>query len=246
MHRREHEVARLGCLQRGLGGFRVTQLADQDHVRVLAQRAPERLVERVRVQADLALVDDAAVVDVEELDRVLDRHDVLAARAVDVRDQRGKRGRLPRARRAGDEDQAAMLVRKLLDADRQVQVVEAGDLGRDHTEGEGGCPPLLEAVDAEAGEVRGHVRRVELAGLPELLEPVRCARGYPLEDRLEIGLAERLPALECAQVAVAAHDRGQPEFEVHVGGAAFDDTFQEGVEVHGRATLTIGNGITTL
>ena len=110
VHRREHEVAGLRGLQRRLGGLGVAKLADQDHVRVLAQRAPERLVERVGVDPDLALVDDAGRVVVQDLDRVLDRDDVLPARAVDVADHRGERGRLPGAGGAGDEDQPAVLL----------------------------------------------------------------------------------------------------------------------------------------
>ena len=39
----------------------------------------ERFGERLRVRADLALVDDRPVVGVQELDRVLDGHDVQAA-----------------------------------------------------------------------------------------------------------------------------------------------------------------------
>ena len=60
VHRREHEVPGLGRLQRRLGRLAVAQLADQDHVGVLAERAAERLVERGGVEPDLALVDDAA------------------------------------------------------------------------------------------------------------------------------------------------------------------------------------------
>ena len=37
--------------------------------------------EALRVRAELALVDEALLVPVQELDRVLDRHDVLLARA---------------------------------------------------------------------------------------------------------------------------------------------------------------------
>jgi len=44
VERREDEVAGLGGLQRGLRRLRVAQLADQDRVRILAKRAPERLV----------------------------------------------------------------------------------------------------------------------------------------------------------------------------------------------------------
>ena len=73
---REHEVAGLGRGQRGRDRLEVAHLADEDDVGVLAQHVLQRLGERVRVLPDLALVDDRALVVVQELDRVLDRHDV--------------------------------------------------------------------------------------------------------------------------------------------------------------------------
>ena len=75
-------------------------------------------MKRLRVEPDLALVDDAAVVGVQDLDRVLDRDDVLLPRAVDVVDHRRERRRLARAGRAGDEHEAAVLVGEALDARR--------------------------------------------------------------------------------------------------------------------------------
>ena len=80
VQRREHEVAGLGRGQRGRDRLEVAHLADEDDVRVLAQRRLEGLAEAGRVGADLALVDDAALVLVDELDRVLDREDVLRPR----------------------------------------------------------------------------------------------------------------------------------------------------------------------
>ena len=59
---------------------------------------------------DLALVDDRALVDVQELDRVLDRDDVLGHRRVDVVDHRRERRRLARAGRAGQQDDPALLL----------------------------------------------------------------------------------------------------------------------------------------
>ena len=79
-------MARLRGLERDLSRLGVAKLADEDDVRVLAQHAPERLAEVLRVDADLPLVDDAALVVVEQLDRVLDGHDVLRPRLVDVVD----------------------------------------------------------------------------------------------------------------------------------------------------------------
>src|SRR5439155_26545040 len=110
VHRREDEVARFGGLQRGLGGLGITELADQDHVRVLAQDAADRGEERVRVEPDLALVDDAALVGVQDLDRVLDRDDVQPARAVDVVDDGGESRRLARAGGTRAEDEAALFL----------------------------------------------------------------------------------------------------------------------------------------
>ena len=80
VQRREHEVAGFGGEQAGFDRLEVAHFADQNDVRILAQRAAQRLRERARVDRDLALVDDRLVVAVEELDRILDRHHVRAAR----------------------------------------------------------------------------------------------------------------------------------------------------------------------
>ena len=109
----EDEVAGLGGGDRGRDRLEVAHLAEEDHVGVLAQRGPERVAEARRVGADLALVDDAALVAVQELDRILDRDDVVGARPVDLVDHRRERRRLARAGRPGDEDEAARLVRQL-------------------------------------------------------------------------------------------------------------------------------------
>ena len=48
---------------------------------IFAQRRPQRVLERVGVRPDFALVDQALLVLVHELDRILDRDDVIVARA---------------------------------------------------------------------------------------------------------------------------------------------------------------------
>ena len=73
---------------------------------------------RRRVGADLALVDDAVLVAVDELDRIFHRDDVAGPLLVDLVDHRGERRRLAGAGRAGHQHQAARPLRQL-GADRR-------------------------------------------------------------------------------------------------------------------------------
>jgi hypothetical protein len=73
---RERQVARLGDPQRRLDRLQVAHFADEHDVGVFAQHGAQGVGERVRVGVQLALVDEALLVPVEELDRVLDRDDV--------------------------------------------------------------------------------------------------------------------------------------------------------------------------
>ena len=100
VERAEDEVAGLRRLDRDRDRLEVAHLADEDDVRILAQRRAERVLEALRVLADLALIHEALLVLVHELDRVLDRDDVIGAVLVDEVDHRRERRRLARARRA--------------------------------------------------------------------------------------------------------------------------------------------------
>jgi hypothetical protein len=128
VQRREDEVAGLRRRQRGAHRLLVAHLADEDHIRVLTQDPLERRLERQRVLADLALVDDRVLVAVQELDRVLDRDDVLLMMRVHPVDHRRERGGLARARRAGDEDDSALLVGQVVDDRRQVELLDRLDV----------------------------------------------------------------------------------------------------------------------
>ena len=91
------QVAGLGEGDGVLHGLAVADLADQDHVRRLAQRVLQRVLPRQGIDADLALGDEAVLVRMGELDRVLDGDDVAVRVLVAVADHRGERGRLARA-----------------------------------------------------------------------------------------------------------------------------------------------------
>ena len=131
------------------------------------------------VGVELSLVDDAGAVGVEELDWVLDRHDVFVSLAVDLVDHRRECGRFSRSSRSGNQNQTAWLAAQLLDDRRQTEFAEpeylVGNLpkrGRDRA-------ALMEDVRAEPGEAFEAEREVEFE---VLFEPLFLLVG---EDRVD-------------------------------------------------------------
>jgi hypothetical protein len=88
---------------------------------------------------DLALGDDAVLVRVHELDRVLDGDDVTLAVLVAVADHRRQRGRLARAGAADHDHQPALGHRDVLQDRRQAEFLESvGIVGLDRAQHD--CP----------------------------------------------------------------------------------------------------------
>jgi hypothetical protein len=89
---------------------------------------------------------------------------VVLAHLVDLVDEGGQRGRLPRAGRAGEEDEAAGLLYEVVNDRRQPELVDGRDLGGDQTEGGADRRALEVGVDAEAragGDLVGEVDLIE-------------------------------------------------------------------------------------
>jgi hypothetical protein len=193
----------------------VAHLAEEDHVGVLAESGAESAREVGRVDTDLALVNDAALVPVHELDRVLDREDVLGALAVDLVDQRGKGGRLTRAGRARHEHEAAGLVGERVEARRDPELLERLDLGRNQAEGRAERLALPVDVHAEAREAGNGVREVDLAVDLEIL--LLLGREDPVEELLRRLGRQRLDVLQRLQVPAHADHRVRAHRDVQIG-----------------------------
>ncbi len=86
MHGAQGQATRLGQTQRGGDGLQIAHLSDENDVGVLAKHGPQGILEGMRVRGDLSLLDQAALVGMDELDRILESDDVSVSLAIDVVD----------------------------------------------------------------------------------------------------------------------------------------------------------------
>ena len=228
VQRAEDEVAGLGGRERGRDRLEVAHLADEDHVRVLAKRGLQRFREARRVRADLALVDDAPLVPVHELDRVLDREDMVGAGAVDLVDHRGERRRLTGARRPGDENETARVLCERVEHRRQAKLFERLDLLRDQTERCTDRFALVVDVDAEARDSRHRIGEVEPASQLEML--LLLAREDAVEKGTRVVRGERLEALGANDVPANPVRGRAADRHMEVGSAERDHLLEQVVD----------------
>ena len=72
VQRAEHEMAGFRRFDRDRDGLEIAQFADEDDVGIFTQRRPQRVLERVGVRPNFALVDQALLILMHELDRIFD------------------------------------------------------------------------------------------------------------------------------------------------------------------------------
>ena len=152
----------------------------------------------------------------QELDRVLDRHDVLVLDRVDAVDHRRERRRLAGACGPGDEDDSPLLVGELADHGRELELLDRLDLVGNGAHDERYRAPLVESVDAKAREPRERKGEIDLVLGVEL-----AAQGIALDqavDDLSGDLGrERLRVGNGLEPPVDANHRRRGDFEVEVG-----------------------------
>ena len=128
----------------------------------------QRALVALRVDMELALVDDALLVLEQVLDRILDREDVARLVVVAVVDHRRQRGRLARAGRAGDQHEPAFFHHDVEQHRRQAQVLERGNVAAHEADHHRDRAALAEDVDPEVADGAVEVRQVHLELVFEL------------------------------------------------------------------------------
>ena len=122
MQRAEDQMPRAGGGQGQFDRFQIAQFADQNDVRVLAQRPAQGRGKRLGVQAHFAMIDQAAFAFVNEFDRVLDSNDMVLAVLVGVIHNGRQRGGFARPGRPGHHHQALVQHGEFLEHRRQRRV----------------------------------------------------------------------------------------------------------------------------
>ena len=182
------------------------------------------------MRPQLALVDQALLRLVQELDRVLDGEDVPVLVLVDVVGHRRQRRRLAGAGRAGAQDEPARPVGELGEDLRRVQLLQRQHLGRNGAERRGGAARLVEGVDAEAGEVRDGEAEVALEAFLVRL-PLVVAHDV-VHHGVDVLVLHRRQ-VDAPDVAVHADHRRQAGRQMQVRGLVLDGEGEQFGDVHG-------------
>src|SRR2546426_554714 len=230
VQRGEREMPRLGNRQRGGDGLEIAHFADQHDIGVLPQRVFERSGEAVGVGPDLALVHDAALMAVDELDRVLHRDDVPLQLLVDLVDQRRERGTLARPRGPRHEHQAAGPLGQLRHDSGQAQLLERPHVEGDLPDHERYAAALLEAVAAEPRQILDPEREIELVlGL----EPLLLILGeHRVGDRQRVLGREHRLRRGVHDVPVHAQLGPLARHDVQVRRVPLDHPLEQGAQIH--------------
>jgi hypothetical protein len=180
------------------------------------------------VRAHLAVREHRLLVLVHELDRVLDRDDVLAEGPVDVVDDRRERGRLARAGRARHEHQAFREIGELRDRGRQLELLGGEDLLGDDPEHRARAVLLHEIVGAEARHAGQAVGEVEVAG-GLVLGPL--LGGHDLaQERAQRRVGERGLPVDRIEISLRAQARRRARGEVQVGAGSLLQRNQQRID----------------
>jgi hypothetical protein len=199
----EDQVTGLSRCESGLDGLQIAHLSHEDNVWVLTQHRLERPIERLRVGAHLALVDDAALVPVQELDGVLDGHDVLFARLVDLVDHRRQCGGLARGG-SGDQHEPAGFCAQHVQRLGQPQFVYADDGHGNEPERRPQAVPLKECVHPKTGSTGHGVREIYL---PVGLQALALILGQDAIDHIPSVVGRQTGVVKRLQVTVDAYGR---------------------------------------
>ena len=150
MQRRKHQVAGLCSFESDFDSLFVPHLAHQDDLGRLAQCRPQGQREAGCIAMQLALMDDAVLVGMQEFDGVLDGQNMVVMLLVDHVDDRRQGGGLSRPRRARRQHHSVSQGGDVPEFGRQIEILEARNFTGDNAHHHRATATLHEHVDAKS------------------------------------------------------------------------------------------------
>ncbi len=169
MQGRQRQVAGVGQLHGGVHGGALTHLADQDHIWRFTQGALQGAVDRQGVLAQLALVDDGALVGVHKLNRIFDRENMTRGVLVAMIDHARLGGGFAGAGGADHQHHAALEHDQVFQHFWRAEQIQNRRIRLHKTQHHGDAVALHEHVDAETAEAPGLRGEVDFKILLEVL-----------------------------------------------------------------------------
>ena len=210
----------------------IAHFPEQDDVGAFTQGRPQGVEVAGRVDRDLSLGDDRLVVPVDVLDGVFHCNDVRVAVVVDAVDDARERGGFAGAGRAGDEDEAFLVLGEREDAFRDAEFDGVGQAEFDDPYNGGERAALAEYVHTESAEVADGKRKVVVISLLDV-GLVAAAGLVDLVDQCLDGLGQH-PLFAADLVALAFEGHGKAGDDEDVTGFLRDGLLQYFLDIHGE------------
>src|ERR1044072_345522 len=150
MKGRENKVPGLRSFKCDLRSFKITHLADENHFWRLAQGRTECRRKVARVVTDFALVNRRTFVQVQILDWIFDRDDMVVLLLVDDVDDCGLSRALAGTGWTSHEHEAVAKLGDIGQMRRQPESLQSGNVRRNDAHYDGVNAALLEDIHAEA------------------------------------------------------------------------------------------------
>ena len=223
----QDKVTGFGDRDRRRDGLEVPHLADEQDVGRLAEGRPECVCERGDIRADLALLDNTALVPVDVLDRVLDGDHVARPGRHDVVHHRRQRGGFARAGGPGHQDQTLAQPGQAAHHRGHAKLIEVRDLIRDESQRQANGSALLEGVDPKPRPPFPIEGEVEIA-LCLKAGPALGRHHFP-RHLLDLVWAKRI-ARDWYQGAILAHGGRRSGRQYEIGGRLVQQDLEVGVD----------------
>ena len=160
-----NHVAGLRGRHADFDGFPVAHFADQYDLRRLPQSGAKSRRKCAEVIAHFALVEGGSFLGVYELDRVFQSDDVNRLRLIELIEESGEGRGFAASCGAGYQDQTCLFFRDRVKYRRKVELIDAGNLGRQSAKNDRVVAALREDIDAEARLLPKGIRTIARAGL---------------------------------------------------------------------------------